>query len=60
VKILSESVDNMTKASVLKNKLTITYIDSTYMHTYTYHSRFISEGVAEASQIFLRDVIINK
>jgi hypothetical protein len=27
------------------------------MHTYihTYHSRFISEGVAEASQIFLRD-----
>jgi hypothetical protein len=25
------------------------------LHTYTYYSRFISEGVAEASQIFLRD-----
>jgi hypothetical protein len=25
------------------------------LHTRTYHSRFISEGVAEVSQIFLRD-----
>jgi hypothetical protein len=24
-------------------------------HTYTYHSRFIPKGVAETSQIFLRD-----
>jgi hypothetical protein len=24
-------------------------------HTYTYHSQFIPEGIAEVSQIFLRD-----
>jgi hypothetical protein len=29
------------------------YINTTYIHTY--HSRFILEGVAEVSQIFLRD-----
>jgi hypothetical protein len=28
-------------------------LKTTYIHTY--HSRFIPEGVAEASQIFLRD-----
>jgi hypothetical protein len=26
-----------------------------FIHIHTYHSRFIPEGVAEASQIFLRD-----
>jgi hypothetical protein len=26
-----------------------------YTYLYTYHSRFIPEGVAEVSQIFLRD-----
>jgi hypothetical protein len=30
-------------------------ISCTNIHTYTYHSRFIPEGVAEVSQIFLRD-----
>jgi hypothetical protein len=33
--------------------LCIYNIHNTYMHTY--HSRFILEGVAEASQIFLRE-----
>jgi hypothetical protein len=29
----------------------------TYLYIHTYHSRFIPEGVAEASQIFLGDVL---
>jgi hypothetical protein len=29
--------------------------DLTLVHIHTYHSRFIPERVAEASQIFLRD-----
>jgi hypothetical protein len=29
-----------------------------FMQTHTYHSRFIPEGAAEASQIFLRDAHI--
>jgi hypothetical protein len=28
---------------------------NTYIYIHTYHSRFIPEGVAEVSQIFLRD-----
>jgi hypothetical protein len=28
------------------------------IHTYTYHSRLITEGVAEASQIFFRDALV--
>jgi hypothetical protein len=28
------------------------------IHTFTYHSRFIPEKVAEASQIFLRDALV--
>jgi hypothetical protein len=30
------------------------------IHTITYHSRFIPEGIAEVSQIFLRDTHQNK
>jgi hypothetical protein len=30
-------------------------IDLNYKKNNTYHSRFIPEGIAEASQIFLRD-----
>jgi hypothetical protein len=33
----------------------LTYQIDVYIHTYTYHSRCIPEGVAEISQIFLRD-----
>jgi hypothetical protein len=29
------------------------------MHTYIYHSRLIPEGVAEVSQIFLRDTHVS-
>jgi hypothetical protein len=29
-------------------------INTTYIYIHTYHSRFIPEGVAEASQIFLQ------
>jgi hypothetical protein len=37
----------------------ITFIH-TYVHTYihTYHSRFLPKGVADASQIFLRDAYV--
>jgi hypothetical protein len=38
----------------IKN-LFITYLNVQTVLTHTYHSRFIPEGVAEASQIFLRD-----
>jgi hypothetical protein len=32
--------------------------DKRVYYIYTYHSRFIHDGVAEASQIFLRDAYI--
>jgi hypothetical protein len=35
----------------------VTHHMLTTIHEYTYHLRFIPEGVAEASQIFLRDVL---
>jgi hypothetical protein len=31
---------------------------NTYIHTYILYPRFIPEGVAEVSQIFLRDILI--
>jgi hypothetical protein len=35
------------------------FILSPGLHTYTYHSRFISEGVAEASQILTEEFYEN-
>jgi hypothetical protein len=40
--------------SLKLSRFTLVFWNTT-KHTHTYHSRFISEEVAEASQIFLRD-----
>jgi hypothetical protein len=52
----SNSVNRYSTVSVYIHTYIHTYIQ-TYKHTniHTYHSRFIPERVAEASQIFLRD-----
>jgi muramidase (phage lysozyme) len=44
----------------MENRRVVTYYIYYYyyIHTYTYHSRFIPEGVAEVSQIFLRDTYV--
>jgi hypothetical protein len=38
---------------LVSNRLRFTHLPTSKIHTY--HSRFIPEGVAEVSQIFLRD-----
>jgi hypothetical protein len=47
------AVDLVQRTFIFKRSFNLFQIEHTYIHAY--HSRFILEGVAEASQIFLRD-----